>query len=55
MGATHHDKRGRASLYRSLLRAGFSGDAIRRELRTLNEDAKALPEAGQIETTDGHG
>ena len=29
------DERRKASLYRSLLRAGFSSDAIRRELRTV--------------------
>lgn len=44
-----------ASLYRSLLRAGFSGEAIRRELRTLSDDAKAMPEEEQVETADGHG
>ena len=35
------DRRRLASLQRSLLRAGFSGDAIRSELRTVMRDAKA--------------
>jgi regulatory protein len=39
------DERALASLYRSLLRAGFSADLIRSELRRLaRADADALPE-----------
>jgi regulatory protein len=40
------DERKKASLYRSLLRAGFSSDAIRRELRSVaNIIVDDLPEA----------
>jgi SOS response regulatory protein OraA/RecX len=39
------DKRKIASLYRSLLRAGFSADAIRTEIRAVTKaDAPELPE-----------
>ena len=38
------DQRKLASLYASLLRAGFSADAIRRELRTVSKRADTLPE-----------
>jgi regulatory protein len=42
------DERKTASLYRSLLRAGFSGDVIRSELRAAKiEVAAALEEAGE--------
>jgi len=47
------DRRRIASLYRTLLRAGFPADLIRRELQTLtNEDAPDLPE--DEEATDTH-
>ena len=43
------DERRTASLYRSLLRAGFSADAVRRELRELTktklDEAPEIPEA----------
>ena len=40
------DQRRKASLYRSLLRAGFSPDTIRRELRSMaNVSVDDLPEA----------
>lgn len=38
-----------ASLYRSLLRAGFSSDGIRAELRRLGHRADSLPEPGNEE------
>jgi regulatory protein len=38
------DDRKLASLYRSLLRAGFSGDAIRRELKSITREALPAPE-----------
>jgi regulatory protein len=41
------DDRKIASLYRSLLRAGFSSDTIRRELRRLAD--ASLPDAGSVE------
>jgi hypothetical protein len=41
-GCIYHDLK-LASLYRSLLRAGFSADIIRRELRSLTREN--LPEA----------
>lgn len=44
------DKKRRASLYRSLLRAGFSAEVIRNELRALGNATvsnKATPEATQ--------
>jgi len=40
------DERRLASLYRSLLRAGFSADVIRRELRTVSKQAAELPDEG---------
>ena len=45
------DQRRKASLYRSLLRAGFSADTIRRELRSMaNVSVDDLPEAPPEET-----
>jgi regulatory protein len=45
------DERKKASLYRSLLRAGFSSDTIRRELRAVaNIVVDELPEASTEET-----
>jgi regulatory protein len=38
------DERKLASLYSSLLRAGFSADAIRRELRAVSRAAAGLPD-----------
>ena len=41
-----------ASLYRSLLRAGFSSDAIRRELKSLtSKDLPEIPVTGGEETS----
>jgi regulatory protein len=37
------DERGTASLYRSLLRAGFAADTIRHELNALTKHSKELP------------
>jgi regulatory protein len=45
------DQRRLASLQRTLLRAGFSGDTIRTELRTLTRNAKAAA-AGANQETD---
>lgn len=45
------DERRIASLYRSLLRAGFTSDTIRRELRRLGEDE--LPEIENLSGDDG--
>ena len=45
------DQRRKASLYRSLLRAGFSADTIRRELRSMaNVSVEDLPEAPPEDT-----
>ena len=45
------DQRRKASLYRSLLRAGFSADAILRELRSMtNVSVDDLPEAPPEDT-----
>ena len=45
------DQRRKASLYRSLLRAGFSADTIRRELRSMaNVSVDDLPEAPPEDT-----
>jgi regulatory protein len=38
------DQKRIASLYASLLRAGFGGDVVRRELRALTKHAAELPE-----------
>jgi regulatory protein len=47
------DLRKTASLYRSLLRAGFSPDVIRAELRGINADrAGELPDTSGLEETD---
>jgi hypothetical protein len=47
------DQRRLASLQRTLLRAGFSGDTIRTELRALTRTAKAAAAAaGADETID---
>jgi regulatory protein len=43
------DERKLASLYRSLLRAGFSSDVIRKELRLINRDAAELPDPPPVE------
>lgn len=43
------DQRKLASLYRSLLRAGFSADVIRKELRSLTRDAADLPDPPPLE------
>ncbi|MGH9861097.1 MAG: regulatory protein RecX [Candidatus Acidiferrales bacterium] len=52
-GATRRlDQRRYASLYASLLRAGFPADLIRRELKAFSEQAEALPDAEEIQTTD---
>ena len=49
------DERQLASLYRTLLRAGFTADVIRRELRTVTKLAvDELPESEE-EATDAHG
>jgi len=48
------DERRLASLYASLLRAGFSADAIRRELRAHSK-ATTFPEPEAFESTDGQG
>ncbi len=50
------DERRLASLYRTLLRAGFSADIIRHELRTVTKGAvEELPEPEEPEAADGHG
>ena len=41
------DERRMASLYRSLLRAGFSSDVIRRELKRVSEDVPELEVEGE--------
>jgi regulatory protein len=46
------DQRLLASLYASLLRAGFPADLIRQELRAAKINAAALPE--EVESTDEH-
>jgi regulatory protein len=46
------DQRKTASLYRSLLRAGFSGDAVRDALREARVDAAAIGEAGEEAAED---
>lgn len=47
------DERKLASLYATLLRAGFDADTIRRELRALTKrEVEDLPENEDIETTD---
>lgn len=48
------DQKQTASLYASLLRAGFPADMIRRELRAVSKQAEALPEEGEFGTTDEH-
>jgi regulatory protein len=49
------DTRKMASLYGTLLRAGFDTDTIRRELRALTKrEVEELPESEEIETTDEH-
>lgn len=50
------DARKMASLYSTLLRAGFDSDIIRRELRAVTKwEVEELPESAEIETTDEHG
>jgi regulatory protein len=50
------DQRKLASLYSSLLRAGFSGEAIRRELRQLTRhDVETLAEREEEGTADERG
>lgn len=48
------DQRKLASLYGSLLRAGFPGDIIRRELRAASKHAAELPDVESFATTDEH-
>jgi regulatory protein len=49
------DQRKMASLYGTLLRAGFDSDIIRRELRAVTKHGiEELPESEVIETTDEH-
>ncbi len=48
------DRKRLASLYASLLRAGFPSDLIRRELRAVTKLAASLPEEEPMETTDEH-
>jgi regulatory protein len=49
------DERKIASLYATLLRAGFDADIIRRELRAVTKrGAEELPEIVDAETTDEH-
>ncbi len=50
--AGEFDQKQMASLYASLLRAGFPADMIRRELRAVSKQAEALPEDEAFETTD---
>jgi regulatory protein len=45
------DRKRTASLYHSLLRAGFPGEGIRAELRRLGQPSESLPEAASLETT----
>jgi len=47
------DQRKMASLYASLLRAGFPADMIRRELHALGKPAESLPEEEPAETAEG--
>lgn len=42
------DEKTRASLYRNLLRAGFSSDVIRAELRAATKAAANTPDAAEI-------
>ena len=44
------DRRRIASLYASLLRAGFSADLIRRELRSVSKEAEELPDIEESQT-----
>lgn len=46
------DERKLASLYASLLRAGFDADTIRRELRAVTKASVELPEPEENETAD---
>jgi len=46
------DQRKVASLYRTLLRAGFPADAIRRELPLTKLDVESLPEPEECETPE---
>jgi regulatory protein len=46
------DQRKLASLYSSLLRAGFPADSIRRELRGLSQAADELPELEALDTEE---
>ena len=48
------DQKRIASLYASLLRAGFSGDVVRRELRNLTKHAAELPDTDGDLATDEH-
>lgn len=48
------DQKQLASLYASLLRAGFQADMIRRELRAVSKQAEALPEEESFGTTEEH-
>jgi len=46
------DEKTRASLYRNLLRAGFSSDVIRTELRAATKTTAAPAENGSADTAD---
>ena len=48
------DRRRIASLYASLLRAGFSADLIRRELRALSKHPADVPDVEEVESTEEH-
>jgi regulatory protein len=49
------DARKLASLYSTLLRAGFDSDTIRRELRAVTKrEVEKTPEIEDVETTDEH-
>lgn len=54
-GGIRLDQRRVASLYASLLRAGFPSDMIRRELRALSKQADTLTQGEPPESTDEHG
>jgi SOS response regulatory protein OraA/RecX len=54
MAGTVLDQKQFASLYASLLRAGFPSDLIRRELRALSKLADTLPEGEPLEASDNN-
>ncbi len=53
-GAAGLDQRQFASLYASLLRAGFPADLIRRELHSLSKQDVSFDDSEQIEVADGN-